>query len=80
MAEILSTELKEDLQDVYSKTRNLLDLLQTKNFENESSEMKELMDLIMFRLEDMEGTLQKDVYNCDYLITKFKLLNEHKMQ
>ncbi|MCX8129977.1 MAG: hypothetical protein N3I35_07765 [Clostridia bacterium] len=75
MAEVLYTELKEDLENVYSKTRNLLDLLQSKDFGKESSEMKELMDTVMFRLEDMEGTLQKDIYNCDYLITKFKVLN-----
>lgn len=75
MAEVLYTELKSDLEDVYGKARNLLDLLQTRDFGNESNEMKELMNLVMFRLEDMEGTLQKDIYNCDYLITKFKVLN-----
>jgi hypothetical protein len=72
MAEILSTELKDDLEDIYKKTGDLLSLLESKSFENESSEVHELVELVKFRLQDITGTLQKDIYNCDYLITKIK--------
>ncbi len=74
MAEILSTELKSDLENIYKKTGDLLNLLETKDFEKESEEIKEMVSLIKFRLEDIEGTLQKDIYNCDYLITKIKTI------
>lgn len=72
MAEILTTELKSDLENIYKITGDLLNLLETKNFENENREIRELMDLIKFRLMDIDGILQKDIFNCDYLITKIK--------
>jgi hypothetical protein len=74
MAEILSIELKSDLENIYKKTGDLLNLLETKDFDKESEEIKEIVSLIKFRLEDIEGTLQKDIYNCDYLITKIKTI------
>jgi hypothetical protein len=74
MAEILTTELKSDLENIYKTTGDLLNLLQAKNFDNEKEEIKELFSLIEFRLEDIGGTLQKDIYNCDYLITKIKTI------
>ncbi len=74
MAEILSTELKSDLENIYKITGDLLNILETKDFDKESEEIKEMLSLIKFRLEDIEGTLQKDIYNCDYLITKIKTI------
>lgn len=74
MAEILSTELKSDLENIYKKTGDLLNLLETKDFDKESEDIKEMVTLIKFRLADIEGTLQKDIYNCDYLITKIKTI------
>ncbi len=74
MAEILSTELKSDLENIYKITGDLLNILEAKDFDKESEEIKEMLSLIKFRLEDIEGTLQKDIYNCDYLITKIKTI------
>lgn len=76
MAEMLSTELKSDLENIYKITGDLLNLLETRNFETENEDVRELFSLIKFRLEDMEGTLQKDIYNCDYLITRIRTLNQ----
>ena len=75
MAEILSTELKSDLEDVYRKAGNLLDVLEDRSFDREREDIRELMEVIRFRLEDICGTLQKDIFNCDYLITKYKVLH-----
>lgn len=74
MAEIISTELKSDLENIYKTVGDLLNLLQTKDFEGENAEINELFSLVKFRLEDIEGTLQKDIYNCDYLLTKIRIL------
>lgn len=76
MSEVISTELKSDLESIYGSARNLLDLIQDKTLENESEDTRKLFELIKFRLMDMEGTLQKDIYNCDYLITRFKIVEE----
>jgi hypothetical protein len=72
MSEILVVELKSDLESVYKLGGDLLNLLEEKNFEHESIETRDLIGLIKFRLEDICGTLQKDIFNCDYLFTKFK--------
>lgn len=77
MPELISTELKGDLENIYKITGDLLNLLMTKDFGQESEEIRELMDLIKFSLEDIGGTLQKDIYQCDYLITKVKTLYEY---
>lgn len=73
MAEVMVVELKSDLESVYKIGGDLLNLLVTKDFRNENRETREVIDLIKFRLEDICGTLQKDIFNCDYLLTKFVL-------
>jgi hypothetical protein len=75
MTEILSTEFKSDLENIYKITGDLFNLLESKDFNNESEEIQELMSLIKFRLEDISGTLQKDIFNCDYLLTKYVTTN-----
>jgi hypothetical protein len=75
MTEILSTEFKSDLENIEKITGDLLNLLESKDFNNESEEIQELMSLIKFRLEDISGTLQKDIFNCDYLLTKYVTTN-----
>jgi hypothetical protein len=75
MTEILSTEFKSDLENIYKITGDLFNLLESKDFNDESEEIQELMSLIKFRLEDISGTLQKDIFNCDYLLTKYVTTN-----
>ncbi len=72
MPEILSVELKRDLEGVYKTAGDLLNLLESKKFDNEGKETKELMEHVKKGLFEISGTLQKDIYNCDYLITKMK--------
>ena len=74
MTEILNTEIKSDLQNIYKSTRELLNMLELLNVpeveKTEAHQIHELLDLIRFRLADIEGTLQKDIFNCNYLMTK----------
>ncbi|RCX16828.1 hypothetical protein DFR58_10955 [Anaerobacterium chartisolvens] len=70
MSEILTTEIKSDLQNIYKATRELLNMLEEKSPEDEGDQIHELLSLIRLRLGDIEGTLQKDIFNCNYLITK----------
>jgi hypothetical protein len=72
MSEVLVVELKSDLESVYKIGGDLLNFLEDKDFKSKNTETRELIGLIKFRLEDMCGTLQKDIFNCDYLMTKFK--------
>jgi len=76
MSDIVTTELKSDLENIYKTTGDLLNYLELKDFEKESGDIRELIGFIKFRLEDIEGTLQKDIFNCDYLDTKTKVLSE----
>lgn len=71
MSEIISTELKSDLENMYKITGDLSNLIEAKNFNQESDEVRELIDHIKYKLEDVVGTLQKDIFNCDYLISKY---------
>lgn len=76
MAEILIVELKSDLEDIYKKTGDLLNLLSVKETKAAGGETDELLGLVKTRLEDIGGTLQKDIFNCDYLITKGQIQQE----
>jgi hypothetical protein len=76
MTENLSIEFKSDLEYMYKISGDLLNLLQSKDFKKENPETKRIIELIMFRLEDIGGVLQKDIFNCDYLILKMKTENE----
>ena len=71
MSEIISTEIKSDLESMYKITGDLSNLIEANNFTAESDEVREIMNLIKFRLEDIGGILQKDIFNCDYLLTKY---------
>lgn len=75
MAETIVVELKSDLESVYKIGGDLLNLIMEKDLCKESMDIKDLIDLVKFRLEDICGTLQKDIFNCNYLITKDKLNN-----
>ena len=70
MGELLGVEIKSDLEYVYKNVRELLNLVQAKDFEDLRPEIRGLVDKIAFKLEDIEGIIQKDIFNCDYLITQ----------
>ncbi len=78
MPEILTTELKSDLEYIYKKAGDLLTDMQADN-NTDDGEMRALLERVEFTLEDICGTLQKDIYNCDYLITKFRTVKIHEM-
>lgn len=75
MIEIVSTELKSDLLAIYKTSGDLLNELEMRELSCRDGETRELIELIKFRLMDFMGTLQKDIYNFDYLISKSKMLS-----
>jgi hypothetical protein len=71
MAEYLTYELKNDMENMYKVTGDLLNMLEEKCFENVSKEVRDTLEEIKAELMDVAGTLQKDIFNCEYLLTKF---------
>lgn len=74
MPEILTTELKSDLEYIYKVAGDLLNELDQRDWSKDSEDTRKMMEIVKFRLADIGGTLQKDIFNCDYLITKFRIL------
>lgn len=69
-SKIVTAELKSDLESIYKITGDLLNLLETSKLDTENNETKEIIELVKFRLRDIGGTLQKDIFNCDYLVSR----------
>ena len=69
MPELLTTELKSDLERIYKITGDILNTLDSGDIRCEGDGA---LEQIKFNLMDIGGTLQKDIFNCDYLITKCK--------
>lgn len=74
MAEVLTTELKSDLENIYKIAGDLLNAIDAGDFSKESEEVRKMLDLVKAGLMDIGGTLQKDIFNCDYLITKIRTI------
>lgn len=72
MPELLTTELKSDLERIYKITGDILNSLESGDIRCETGESGVKLDQIKFNLMDVGGTLQKDIFNCDYLITKLR--------
>ncbi len=72
MPEVLTIELKSDLERIYKIAGDLLNSIEMQYKGKENGVDAEMLDLIRFKLMDITGTLQKDIFNCDYLITKIK--------
>lgn len=68
MAVILEAELQSDLEALYKITGDLLNEIELRKFEN-----CPLIDIVKFRLEDISGTLQKDIFNLRYISMKAKI-------
>ncbi len=67
MAVILEAEIQSDLEALYKITGDLLNEIELHKYEN-----CPLIDLVKFRLEDIGGTLQKDIFNLRHLSMKTK--------
>jgi hypothetical protein len=78
MSEILTHEIKNDLENIYKLTGDLLNMISMKDFSSEKSEIQEMMEMIKFRLADIGGILQKDIFNCDYLLMKMRTLESRR--
>lgn len=72
MPEVLTTELKSDLEKIYKITGDLLNDIQGGNVKPDCNETRKLLETVRSGLMDITGTLQKDIFNCDYLITKIR--------
>ncbi|MDP4179952.1 MAG: hypothetical protein Q8942_02545 [Bacillota bacterium] len=72
MSLIIGTELKSDLEHLYKITGDILTLI---DMEADQLDEIDIQGYIRLRLLDINGTLQKDIFNCDYLITKEQIFN-----
>ncbi|KNY26661.1 hypothetical protein [Pseudobacteroides cellulosolvens] len=72
MSIIVGTELKSDLEAMYKMTG---DILTRMDLENARLVDAEVMREIRLKILDMEAILQKDIFTCDYLISKGKILS-----
>lgn len=70
MAIILETEIKSDLETIYKIAGDLLNEIQMQEVENCPPSIQQTLDLVKFRLEDIAGTLQKDIYTIGHLAMK----------
>lgn len=67
MAAIIETEIRSDLEALYKITGDLLNEIERKQIEH-----CPMMEIVKFRLEDISGTLQKDIFNLRYISMKEK--------
>lgn len=67
MAAILEAELQSDLEAIYKIAGDLLNEIERQKFEN-----CPMIDIVKFRLEDISGTLQKDIFNLRFISMKTK--------
>ena len=72
MAIILATELQRDLEALYKIAGDLLNELEMQEAEKDVKSMQQQLDLVKARLEDIAGTLQKDIYTIRHIIMKNK--------
>lgn len=70
MSIILSTEIKSDLEDMYKITGEILTQIDLDDTELVDTE---IFKQIRLKISDMEAILQKDIFTCDYLISKEKI-------
>lgn len=72
MPEVLTTEIKSDLERIYKIAGDLLNSIELRYKEKDNEVGRELLEQARFKLMDITGTLQKDIFNCDYLVTKIR--------
>lgn len=77
MPELLATELKSDLERMYKITGDILNALESGGVSCMDGESGAMLERIKFSLMDIGGTLQKDIFNCDYILAK-TVLTENK--
>ncbi|HOV25046.1 MAG TPA: hypothetical protein PK566_01615 [Pseudobacteroides sp.] len=71
MSIILSTELKSDLEAMYKITGEILTQM---DLEDGKSVDAEALRQIRHKVSDMEAIIQKDIFTCNYLTSKEKIL------
>lgn len=72
MSEIIAFELKSDLEYVYKVTGDLLNELEGIYSEGNGSINNEMLERLRFGLVNTGAVLQKDIFNCDFIITKLQ--------
>ncbi|MCR4434294.1 MAG: hypothetical protein QHH06_01805 [Clostridiales bacterium] len=75
MLEIIGTEIKSDLLNMYRTAGDLLNYLEVKDSTRRNEDSGELLEMVKSKLMDITGTLQKDIYNCDYILSKAKVMS-----
>ncbi|MEN6313720.1 MAG: hypothetical protein ABFD25_05665 [Clostridiaceae bacterium] len=72
MAIIIETELQSDLEVLYKIAGDLLNEIERKEYENNPRTARQLIEKVKFTLEDMTGTLQKDIFNLRHAVMKMQ--------
>lgn len=72
MAIIIETELQSDLEVLYKIAGDLLNEIERKEYENNPRAARQLIEQVKFTLEDMTGTLQKDIFNLRHAVMKMQ--------
>lgn len=72
MFEILAVELKSDLERIYKISGDMLNQIEKTGKEKIDMEIGGLFYDLRSGLMDIGGTLQKDIYNCDYIMTRLR--------
>lgn len=76
MAIIIATELQSDLETLYKMTGELLNEIEMKEIENcpqSEQSAEQMLGRVKFRLEDMAGTLQKDIVNLRHIVMNLQV-------
>jgi len=71
MSIIVGTELKSDLETMYKMAG---EILMQMDLEDARLVDTEVLRQIRHKVLDMEAILQKDIFTCDYLMSKEKVL------
>jgi hypothetical protein len=57
---------------LYKISGDLLNTVETEFSKTNTEDSKRLLESLRFGLMDIGGTLQKDIFNCDYIVTKLR--------
>ncbi len=72
MSEIIAIELKSDLEHVYKLTGDLLNEIETAGMDKNGNISCDMLERMRAVLMDTGAVLQKDIFNCDFIISSMK--------
>lgn len=79
MTQIITAELKSDLERLYKVSGDLLNKVESEfgSGSDGNDNAGKMLETIRFGLMDISGTLQKDIFNCDHIETQLRTNRRH---